>query len=198
MITATLTPPLGQREGRIDRDLFGDLTVPARQSRHPRNSRAFVRIDTSLRAYWHTLFDICPQLLDLTGPDGLAIYRPFMVWAAERKLTFTWTYYLWVWCWLRQSEFRDRLSEELLISMMAASAGRWAGLDRGPECGIVVACPELSPVVAAWKCRSPGGARQAELLELEEPLPEAPEPFGWFTVPEFALGAFPGWRPIPR
>jgi len=76
----------------IDSELLDALMVPARQADYPRDSRAFVRIDTSLRVYWHVLFDICPELLELSGPDGLSIFRPFMAWADARQLSMNWTF----------------------------------------------------------------------------------------------------------
>jgi uncharacterized repeat protein (TIGR04061 family) len=182
----------------LDRDLYDALTVPARQSDYPSDSRAFVRIDTSLRIYWHTLFDICPQLLQLAPPDGRSIFLPFMAWAAERNLSFDWSYYLLVYQWLQQSEFRDRLSEELLLNLVGASAARWAVLDRSSESGIVVGSASCPKLVVAWKCHRVDGGREVELLELEEPLPTPDEEFGFFTLPGFEIGAFLGWRPIPR
>lgn len=181
----------------IDKDLFDALTVPSVHARYPRDSRAFVRIDTSLRIYWHTLFDTCPQLLELAPPDGLAIFRPFMTWAAEQNLSFDWSYFLWVYEWLRISEFRDRSSEELLLTLMGASAARWAVLDRSSECGVVLASPETSELVVGWKWRSVDGGREVELLELENPLPPA-KGFAFFTLSAFEFGNFPGWRPVPR
>jgi uncharacterized repeat protein (TIGR04061 family) len=183
---------------RIDRDLYDALTVPARQSDYPSDSRAFVRIDTSLRIYWHTLFDICPQLLELAPPDGRPIFLPFMAWAAEQNLSFDWTYYLFVYHWLQQSEFRDRLSEELMLPLVGASAARWAVLDRGADSGIVVGSAGCPKLVVAWKCHKVDGGREVELLELEEPLPDPDEQFGFFTLRGFEIDAFPGWRSIPR
>lgn len=194
----TLAPPT---PAKTDSDLFDSLTSPSRLDDYPRDSRAFVRIDASLRAYWHTLFDICPQLLDLSGPDGMAIFRPFMAFAAQQDLTFTWTYYLWVHHWLTQSEFRDRVDDDLLLALMAAAAARWAILDRGDDCGIVLGNPGFQGLVAGWKCRTIRTGRQVERLDPAEPLP-APDGFdggfGCFTSPDFELDRFPGWRSIPR
>lgn len=183
----------------IDADLLDALTVPARQGDYPRESRAFVRIDTSLRIYWHTLFDICPGLLDLSGPDGLAVFRPFMAWAAEERLSLNWAFYLWVDVWLQRSPFRDRVDRDLRLSLIGASAARWATGDRSEAGGIVLSGPAATDLVCGWKTRSMEAGRQVEHLELEEPLPTAPEPFGFFTVPGAALDCdFPGWTPIPR
>lgn len=184
---------------RIDADLLDALTVPARQGEYPRDSRAFVRIDTSLRIYWHTLFDICPGLLDLSGPDGLTIFRPFMAWAAEERLSLNWTFYLWADVWLRQSDFRDRLTPELRLSLMGASAARWATGDRSEAGGIVLGCADRPDLVCGWKTRSIEAGRRIEHIELEDPLPPPVGPFGFFTVVGDDLDdGFPGWTEIPR
>lgn len=183
---------------RNDSELFDALTVPARQATYPRNSRAFVRIDTSLRAYWHVLFDICPQLLELSGPDGLSIFRPFMAWAAKQDLSFNWTYYLWVYRWLRQSEFRDSLDENLLLTLMSASAADWAIFNRETDCGIVLGNVNTPGLVVGWKCHTVHTGREVELVEPQDSLPAPSEQFGFFTLPDFELSHFPGWQPIPR
>ncbi len=182
----------------IDSDLLDALMVPSRQGDYPRDSRAFVRIDCSLRVYWHSLFDICPEVLALTSPDGLAIYRPFMAWADARQLSLDWTYYLWVYQWLLESEFSGQVTREIVRSLTAASAARWAVGNRGASGGIVIGCTDFPELVAAWKCHSVNGGREIELLELDEPLPMPQGKFGYFEVPRFELDTFPGWSEIPR
>jgi len=189
---------------RTDAELLAALSVPALQSSFARDSAAFVRMDTSLRAYWHTLFDVCPELLTLSGPDGLRIFRPFMAWAETQRLTLNWSFYVWVYRWLCQSEFAAQLSSELSAglaeTMLAASAARWAAVDRGHHAGIVLADAQApSPVlVAGWKCASVDGARRVERIALAEPLDPPPDRFGHFLVRGFDLDTFPGWMPIPR
>jgi uncharacterized repeat protein (TIGR04061 family) len=186
-------------DGRVrEVDLLDALLIPDRQGMYPRDSRAFVRIDTSLRVYWHTLFDICPALLDLGGADGLAIFRPFMAWAAEHKLSMNWTIYLWLYRWLAQSSFAERITDDLILSLMAASAARWATGDRGMAGGIVIACSAVPELVVGWKCRSVGASREVESLHLEESLPQPDDGIGWFVVPGFELNQFPGWEGLPR
>ncbi|MDF3832686.1 methanobactin biosynthesis cassette protein MbnC [Cupriavidus basilensis] len=180
-----------------DTDLLEALATPDLQKRYPRDSKAFVRIDTSLRAYWHTLFDVCPALLDLAGPDGLAIFRPFMAWAASRRLSMNWAFYIWAYRWLDGSDFADSLPDSLAESMLAASAARWATVDRGRAAGIVLGDAKSPGLIAGWKCRSVDGARSVERIELEAPLAPPCDRFGFFLVPGFALETFPGWSPIP-
>lgn len=184
---------------RTDRDLYPSLMSVEECEKFPRDHRSYVRIDTSLRVYWHTLFDICPSLLELSGPDGMAIFRPFMAWAARRRLAFDWSFYLWAYVWLRESEFKDRLEDgELLQAIMGASAARWAILDRSRDCGIVLGCAETNDLVVGWKCNSVRIGRQVELIQPEEPLPSPVDTFGYFTRPSVDLGGFPGWQGIAR
>ncbi|PWV65657.1 methanobactin biosynthesis protein MbnC [Plasticicumulans acidivorans] len=181
-----------------DAELLDALLIPALQGNFPRDSAAFVRIDTSLRVYWHTLFDICPQLLELSGPDGLAIFRPFMAWAAQQQLSMNWAVYLWLCRWLQQSEFAARVDEELVFTLMAASVARWATGDRSADCGIVLSAAGHGDLLVGWKCHTPDGGRAIERVGLATPLPEPDEQFGYFTLPDFALDRFDGWQAVPR
>jgi uncharacterized repeat protein (TIGR04061 family) len=185
---------------RIDAELYDDLSNPARQNAYPRESRGFVRIDVSLRTYWHALFDSCPQLLELSGPDGRAIYIPFMAWARERRLSFNWTYFLWVYRWLQQSEFKDRLTQDMLMPILTAAASRWIMLDRDTDkCMIVLGSRSIDGVVLGSKYDSLySGLAQVEHLNIDPPPPGPEEEFGYFTLPDFQLDYFPGWRAIPR
>ncbi|WP_083967349.1 MULTISPECIES: methanobactin biosynthesis protein MbnC [unclassified Methylosinus] len=182
---------------RTDRELFDVLTSPSRILDYPPNSRAYGRIDVSLRAYWHSTFDICPELLELSGPDGMTIFAPFMEWAREQGIRFTWSYYLWLYRWLRQSVFRDRLGDELLISLMGASAARWAIRDRGAAHGLAIGCAATPTFVVGWKCRSLSAGRQVELVELDQPIAVGDAFFGFFTTPGSEIAEFPGWRSLP-
>ncbi|QGM98419.1 methanobactin biosynthesis protein MbnC [Methylocystis parvus] len=182
---------------RTDPELYDVLTSPKLILNYPPESRAYARIDVSLRAYWHSTFDICPELLELSGPDGMSIFSPFMEWARERGVRFTWSYYLWLYVWLRQSAFADRLTKDLLQSLIGASAARWAVRDRSAAMGLVIGCKEVPNLVVGWKCRSLDAGRQVEMIELEEPLPLGDEFFGYFTVAAPEITTFPGWRSLP-
>ncbi|WP_372072068.1 methanobactin biosynthesis cassette protein MbnC [Tistrella mobilis] len=193
-------------ERRIDGDLLDHLTVPARHDELGVGSRAWVRVDTSLRIYWHTLFDICPGLLRLDGEDGqlsdgMSIFRPFMAFAADRELSFDWTYYLWVDVWLQGSGFRDRVDDDLRLTLIGAAAARWAVTDRSPAVGLVIGTRSTDrgplPLVVGWKPADLESGREIETLELEDPLPDPATPFGWFTTTSRSLDHFPGWRDLP-
>lgn len=184
---------------RTDSQLLHALSVPQRQGDYPRDSRAFVRIDSSLRVYWHTLFDICPPLLELSGPDGLAIFRPFMSWAHQQRLSLNWTYYLWLDVWLQHSSFAPQVTPALRYSLMGASAARWATGDRSESNGIILAAADLADLVCGWKTQTLEGARDIEQIELAEPLPAPSAAFGYFTVHSRHLqDGFPGWTDVPR
>ncbi|KYO57470.1 hypothetical protein AUP44_20080 [Tistrella mobilis] len=180
--------------------------MPARHDELGVGSRAWVRVDTSLRIYWHTLFDICPGLLRLEGEDGqlsdgMSIFRPFMAFAAERGLSFDWTYYLWVDVWLQGSGFRDRVDDDLRLTLIGAAAARWAVTDRSPAVGLVIGTRSADrgalPLVVGWKPADLESGREIETLELEDPLPDPATPFGWFTTTSRSLDHFPGWRDLP-
>lgn len=192
--------PLQPASVRTHADLYDDLTSPARRDSYPRDSRAYVCIDMSIRSYWHNLFDAVPQLLDLSGPDGRAIFLPFMLWANENGLSLNWTYHLWVCEWLLTSEFRDRLDEDLIVKMMAASAGRWTREMTPTQCGLVLGSRSIGDkAVVGWKLDSIKITHfNIGQVEFDEPLPSPSGNFGFFTTPSFELDCFPGWGPIPR
>ncbi|MFD0388688.1 hypothetical protein ACFQ4K_14165 [Tistrella bauzanensis] len=133
--------------------------------------------------------------------DGMSIFRPFMAFAAERALSFDWSYYLWVDVWLSASPFRDRMTMDLRLTLMGAAAARWAITDRGPDVGIVLAArdpygadPLALPLVAGWKPASMETGREIETLDLDEPLPAPATPFGWFTTEAAISTASPAGR----
>ena len=183
---------------RIDSELLDALSAPASQQNYADDSRAFVRIDHSLRTYWHTLFDVCPGLLRLSGPDGQRIFRPFMEWAAEHRLSLNWSYYLWVYIWLRQSEFRDRLDGDLRLSLMAAAAARWATFDRSKAATVALGCVEMQGLVCGFKSCALDASVAVEYLELEKTIAPPNGLFGFFALSGPEIDRFPGWYPIPK
>ena len=183
---------------RIDTELLDALSTPASQQSYADDPRAFVRIDHSLRTYWHTLFDVCPGLLRLSGPDGQSIFRPFMAWAAEQGICFDWSYYLWVYIWLRQSEFRDRLDGDLRLSLMAAAAARWATFDRSTAAVLALGCKETQGLVCGFKSCALDASVTVEYLELEKTIASPDGLFGFFTLLRPEIDRFPGWYPIPK
>lgn len=181
-----------------DIDLLDSLMLPSAQALYQTHSRAYARIDTSLRAYWHALFDPCPKLLELAPPDGLNIFRPFMVWAAQRQLSMDWSLHLYLHQWLSSSSYAANISDELSQALMAACAARWAITDRSEAAGIVLAQREDRCWIVGWKCAHVNAGRQIDMLELDTSPDPPPNTFGYFLVPTFEITYFPGWLTLPH
>ena len=67
---------------------------------YPSNARSFIALDAKLLPYWHLLYDLCPSLLKLDPPEGLNLFRRFMVWAYRRQPAQDWTFHISVCRWL--------------------------------------------------------------------------------------------------
>jgi uncharacterized repeat protein (TIGR04061 family) len=182
----------------VDNDLLDALLQPDLQAAYPRDSRAFVRIDTSLRVYWHTIFDACPDLLRLADADGLAIYRPFMAWANARQLSMNWAIHLWLHEWLTASPFKGDITSAVTETLMSAAAARWAISDRSEQCGIVITAIGVPTYIACWKCHRVDQGRQVERIELDAPLPLPTIRLAYFPVLTFELDRFDRWHAIPQ
>ncbi|MBB5018602.1 putative repeat protein (TIGR04061 family) [Chitinivorax tropicus] len=181
-----------------DRELLDQLIDPTARQRLPRDSRAFVRVDMSLRNYWHTLFDVCPDLLDMADPAGEQIFDGFMAWAAEQHLSMGWHFYLWVGRWLAQSPFQHQLTDALQEQLMAAAAARWAVLDRSPQVGVVLGRAASTGWVVGWKPNSLLAGRRVERIEVDSGLPSPEADLGLFYTNSFELDTFPGWQVLPK
>lgn len=192
-----MEPKLLPGLGLNDSDLLDALLRPDLHGDYPQDSRAFIRIDCSLRAYWHAIFDAAPGLLELDAPDGLRLYRAFMRYATEQNLSMNWALYLHLDSWLRRSEWRDGLTLELSETLYNAAAARWAIADRSPACGIVLGSQYSASLTLGWKCMKIDGGREVEQLELESPLPAPDDDAGYFCLQSPELDSFPGWLPIP-
>lgn len=159
----------------------------------PRASRERAIAEHALRGILHSLLDPCPQIDRLGGQD---IFERFVTWADHRRLSLGWRAHLHLLSWLTEDEvYRDRVADEHLIEAMAAAASRWAMLDRGPGCGVVIGCRLVRDrLVVGWKCRSPEEGKQIELVSVEDL--EAPEGLtGYFIVPGFELDEYAPWIP---
>jgi methanobactin biosynthesis cassette protein MbnC len=121
-----------------------------------------------------------------------------MAWAAEQRICFNWSYYLWVYIWLRQSEFRDLLDSDLRLSLMAASAARWATFDRSKAAAVALGCMEMQGLVCASKPCALDASMTVEYIGLNAPLPSPDGMFGFFTLLGPEVDRFPGWRSIPK
>ena len=116
---------------------------------YPGNARSFVHLDARLLPYWHTLFDVCPALLKLDPPDGTRIFRAFMTWAYRRQVILDWTFHLQVCRWLLESDYRFRIDEEHIETLMIAAAARWVVSDHSEALGVVASVGELEVAIDA-------------------------------------------------
>ncbi|WP_171013892.1 methanobactin biosynthesis protein MbnC [Chitinivorax sp. B] len=180
-----------------DRELLDYLIDPSARTMFPVDSRAFVRVDISLRHYWHTLFDVCPELLDIADPEGMEIFEPFLAWAATHSLSMGWHYYLWVARWLAQSPYVTQLDGTLNERLMAAAAARWAVLDRSANAGIVLGRTGSDSWIVAWKPNTLTDGRRVERLDVCGAVPAPVFDYGVFFAATDELDEFPGWQPIP-
>ncbi len=181
-----------------DSELLARLADPAARADFPPGCRAHVRIDISIRAYWHTLFDICPGLLDIADADGMEIFEPFMAWARREQLSMGWSFYIWVGRWLAQSAWRDRLDDELTQALLSAAAARWAVLDRSADVGVVLGRRDSDDWIIGWKPNTLAAGRRVERVSLDGQLPRPADDVGVFHLAGYELDSFPGWAPLPR
>ena len=170
----------------------GDFLLPFPD--YPGNARCFVHLDTRLLPYWHTLFDVCPGLLKLDPPDGLNIFRSFMIWAYRNHPPLNWTYYLSVCRWLLTSNYRSQITEDYIDSFMAAAAARWVNTDDSQARGMVLVWQGSPMRVFDWKVEPrsvPGNDPE------HEEFPPAPWDFAWCPLTGKGGSGFRRWLPIP-
>jgi methanobactin biosynthesis cassette protein MbnC len=153
----------------------------------------------ALRAWWHTLFDPCPQVLHgLCPPDGVDLFERFLAWADEARPSMGWSLHLHLLRWLlRDARYSASVTEEMLIELLAAAASRWTIYDRSLEGGLVIGCQRLGArVVTGWKCHTPDQGRTVHLLHLSRP-PALEDLLAFFTVGGFDLERIGPWERIP-
>lgn len=170
----------------VSRRPLGDDTLPSAD--YPSNARCFVHLDARLLPYWHTLFDICPGLLKLDPPEGLNLFRSFMVWSYRHRPSPNWTYYLSVCRWLLGSTYRLEVDEEPIEAFMIAAAARWVASDETPARGLVLAW-QGSPLRVV-----DGKSAHIPAVPLDTLAPP-PWDFAWCPLDESS--AFTGWLPVP-
>nr|WP_315968201.1 putative natural product biosynthesis protein [Pseudomonas veronii] len=152
----------------------GDFLLPFPD--YPSNVRCFVHLDARILPYWHTLFDVCPGLLKLDPPEGLNLFRSFMIWAYHNHPPLNWTYYLSVCRWLFTSTYQAKIQEEHIDSFMTAAAARWIHTDDSQARGLVIAWQGSPLRVFDWKV--PPRVSHGVDPEQEE-FPETPWDFAW-------------------
>jgi methanobactin biosynthesis cassette protein MbnC len=152
----------------------------------------------SMRAWWHVIFDPCPNLLKICPPDGGDIFQRFMKWADGARPSMRWSLHLHLFSWLLADEkYSGAITDSLLIEGIAAAASRWAIFDRGPQAGLVIGCQRLKDrVVVGWKCRSATKARTINMLKVSGEL-KLDDFWGCFEVEGAELKSFGPWQKIP-
>ncbi|WP_367949529.1 putative natural product biosynthesis protein [Pseudomonas sp. SBB6] len=160
---------------------------------YPCNARSFVRLDAGLLPYWHTLFDICPGLLKVDPPEGLELFRRFMIWAYRNHPALDWTYYVSVCRWLLTSPYRDRVTAEHIEAFMVAAAAMWVATDVSEARGLVLAWQPMSTLIIEWKA----GARGKAVIDDSEGLPAPPWNFSWSPLTGRGGAGFRRWLPVP-
>lgn len=161
---------------------------------YPGNARSFVHLDARLLPYWHTLFDVCPALLKFDPPDGTRIFRTFMTWAYRRQVILDWTFHLQVCRWLLESDYRFRIDEEHIETLMIAAAARWVVSDHSEALGVVLAWQGSAAPVFDWK-HSARPACRPMAVELEE-LPPPPWDFAWCPLSTRSGAGFRRWLKV--
>ena len=148
----------------VDRSKLDALSLHRFLAGYPLTTKTFTQIDSNLRVYWHTLFDLCPGLLKLDGPDGMNMFRGFIKTACAQNLPLNWTLHASFYRWLLSSEFASRVNEEHLEAIMMAAVSLWCSNDTSGKVGIALAHQHSSVVVVGWKAR---GHKTALVWRLE-------------------------------
>ncbi|XXX82224.1 hypothetical protein WMF30_26040 [Sorangium sp. So ce134] len=151
--------------------------------------------EVALRGVLHSLLDPCVAIDRLGGGD---IFERFLAWAAEARASMGWQVHLSLIEWLAaDAVYRDRITGEHLLEAMTAAASRWAMLDRGPACGVVIGCSRLpDKIVVGWKCRAPDEGKRIEILTVSD-VPAPSKLIGWSTTLRFDLDDVEPWSDVP-
>ena len=75
------------------------------------------------RAYWHRIFDPCPQLKQLLEHDSSNIVRQFIADCQQYQVNLNWNTHLILLYWLQQ---RYELNQHIFLECLSASAAAWA------------------------------------------------------------------------
>lgn len=159
---------------------------------YPSNARSFIALDAKLLPYWHLLYDLCPSLLKLDPPEGLNLFRRFMVWAYRRQPAQDWTFHISVCRWLLLSEYAPHVTAEQVESLLSAAAARWVNSDASSAQGILLACSVQPMTLVDWKV---GGAAQDGDIQV---LPPARFDFAWSPLSRSGVAGFRRWLRIPE
>ena len=157
---------------------------------YPSNARSFIALDAGLLPYWHLLYDLCPNLLKLDPPEGLNLFRNFMIWAYRHQPAQDWTFHVNVCRWLLASDYGPRVTNEQVESLLLAAAARWVTHDSSLAQGILLAC-SVRPMTLI-DCKGPCAA----LDECIQMLPPARYDFAWSPLSRAGVSGFQRWLRI--
>ena len=157
---------------------------------YPSNARSFIALDSKLLPYWHLLYDLCPSLLKLDPPEGLNLFRSFMIWAYRRQPAQDWTFHISVCRWLLASEYAPHVTVEQVESLLSAAAARWVTSDTSLAQGILLACSTRALTLIDWK------KQDAALHGDIQVLPPARYDFAWSPLSRAGVAGFHRWLRI--
>lgn len=181
----------------VDRSKLDALSLHRFLTGYPLTTKTFTQIDSNLRVYWHTLFDLCPGLLKLDGPDGMNMFRGFIKMACAQNLPLDWTLHASFYRWLLGSEFAAKVTAEHLEAVMMAVASLWCSNDTTSKVGIVLAHQHSPVVVLGWKTK---GHKVSSTLDVLEPegLVVPKKDFGYLTLTQYRFARPSGFKPLSR
>lgn len=169
-------------------------------ARHPAITRKYARYWDALCPYWDVLYERCPDVVELSQPDGMAVFIGFIKAAQLERLPMDWTLYLNLYRWLERSRFRQKVGLEHLQGLILTAAACWSVSDRSPDIGILLVHERWpGKVVRALKADPLGGPARVEVCDAR---PDWPVPCWDFTYCPLVGDADDEdsvmWLPIPR
>ncbi|KAF1051591.1 MAG: hypothetical protein GAK43_02342 [Stenotrophomonas maltophilia] len=179
----------------FDRSRRNALALHQHLRGYPFTARHFVNLDNNLRVYWHTLFDLCPELLKLDPPEGMGVFRGYLHYAVEQRLPIDWSLHLRLYRWLQRSAHAPQLRGEHLESVLSAAASLWCEHDRSHCPGIALTHRDCALRVVGWKPSKT--VRQATLdFQVALSVPEQPGDFLWARLPRRGESHVPQWTAL--
>jgi hypothetical protein len=150
----------------------------------------------ALRQLWHTVFDPCPELSKLYGDKNREFLDPFLEWAAQRKLSMSWTLHAHLLLWMQEREGME-LSSGLAQELLAAAAARWAISDQSNAKGAILYFTGMKDeAMVSWKLRSVEEDSRVVLVRLT--TPNLPAPGIFFAIfPDDRYPEALAWQPLP-
>lgn len=168
-------------------------------ARHPAITHKYSRYWEALCPYWDVLYERCPDVVQLSPPDGMAVFIGFIKAAQLERLPMDWTLYLNLYRWLSRSKFRQQVGHEQLRGLTLTAAACWCVSDRSADAGILLA-HEAWPgkVVRALKADPQRGPASVEVREAHAGCPAPSWDFTYCPLEGGERDDCVMWLPIPR